>query len=592
MSDKAVNPAWTTQSSQDDQVATNQSWNDFVLDFWDIGNDRDSVAEETHVTSSLLEEDQSDEELNFDLNFGTDDEKEPEEKVEEPEEKVEEPKEKVEESEEKVEESEEKVEEQNSFFIREDGAYANDTWQWSWNAVFEQPESSSNSEMGFDIGLEAQKLPDIDDLMSRSPVDLSEKLNDVSDYQEHNLWNIEIQLNETETPPNESEIWNEVNLENVFSEVVQEPIQEEVVQEPIQEEIVQEPVTNEFLLDLPQSESETQSVEQISLSQTIENNEEVQQPQQLQIDEKIVPINSSEADVQEEKSPVNFDEQVQATLSLDQILDSELLSTSQIFDNPVTETKNNTEPMASWSRKIVALAVWIGIFVLLWFVAVLAFPLGSSDRKLWDVVDTDIVNVESWHFAPDTLDIDNSVDFPDPDVEENNTWINDISDNVNNDSWWVLSVVEFPEAFDDSWEEVDNEPMPYIGEENNYTDIINEEGEESPISIEDIQSTISSFKSQAEIYYSYGQEMLDKKLIKYSSHMIHLCDIYEQKISTWEWIDQETFSKFKSDISWVISNINAHNEWWDASPQVVWNALNNNDDFEEKEEYRDYIYSR
>ena len=72
MPDESTNPAWTVQTSQNDQTATNQSWNDFVLDFWDLGDNDSVTTEEVQVDSSLVEEEKADDGLGFDIDLESD----------------------------------------------------------------------------------------------------------------------------------------------------------------------------------------------------------------------------------------------------------------------------------------------------------------------------------------------------------------------------------------------------------------------------------------------------------------------------------------------------------------------------------------
>lgn len=121
---------------------------------------------------------------------------------------------------------------------------------------------------------------------------------------------------------------------------------------------------NEFLLDAPQIEPEAQKVEESAQTENVENNVEVQQPEQPQADERSEVVNNAVAEMNEpnvsapeinisapvelsnvsssqrEATPSESENQVQSTLSLDQILDSELLSNPQYTDNSKASPEN------------------------------------------------------------------------------------------------------------------------------------------------------------------------------------------------------------------------------------------------------------
>ena len=119
---------------------------------------------------------------------------------------------------------------------------------------------------------------------------------------------------------------------------------------------------NEFLLDVPQSESETQDMEQASQLETPENNLETTLQEQPQVDERSEMVNNAVSEMNENAAPeINLsapvelnddsgnqvestiaqpENQVQSTLSLDQILDTELSSNPQYSDNSKASPQN------------------------------------------------------------------------------------------------------------------------------------------------------------------------------------------------------------------------------------------------------------
>lgn len=306
------------------------------------------------------------------------------------------------------------------------------------------------------------------------------------------------------------------------------------------------------------------------------------------------------------EAPNNVPEvgQMQPTLSLDQILDSELSSNPQYSNNSIASPENIT---ASSKSKVGILFAWVGLFVVVGLVVVLAFPSLLPNRNSWDNIDE--WDIDTWHFVADTgLNIPDpditEPDFPDPDVNDPNQF----SDNNTTwyegqvSIWWTTtqSIVEFPDPYGWMTQEEretgltdDPDPVPYIwGTE----DIIVEEDPEEyeKLLTNDILSSISSFKSQAEWYYSYGQEHSDRKIIKYASQIINACDNYESQVAAWEWISQEFFSEFEDRMLEIINKIDDYNNWWAESPQIIQNTTTNENDnnLSEKDELKEYLYSR
>ena len=296
--------------------------------------------------------------------------------------------------------------------------------------------------------------------------------------------------------------------------------------------------------------------------------------------------------------------QVQSTLSLDQILDSELSSNPQYSNNSVA-IPENAGSKKSKSNKLGLIFAW-GLFVAAGIVAVLAFPSllpnlnpGGTDGS-WG-----IVTIEDHWTAQDTgLEIQEpeftNPDFPEP--EEPDTYTTWDNPGVTSLEWTtVRSTVEFPDPYgwmdDNEWIDGlnnDPEPTPYIWSSD---DIVYDEDPEEyeQILINDIKSSISSFKSDAEWYYSYGQEHSDRRIIKYASQIIHACDTYESQISAWEWISQEALSEFESKVLDIFNKIDNYNNWWEGSTPVIQNNTTQNKDdngSSEKDEMREYIYSR
>lgn len=285
--------------------------------------------------------------------------------------------------------------------------------------------------------------------------------------------------------------------------------------------------------------------------------------------------------------------QVQSTLSLDQILDTELLSNPNLKDNSTAIPVNTVSTWGFFSnKKVVWVLAWVGIFLLATFVVVLAFPSGDGSRKPNEVVTVntgvfpDIPNPDETHWTPEEPEINvsgqdtssgSSVNPQDP------SWL----------TWdrWTPSGVFFPAVEDPESSSIVLEPEPYIfvPEETSWG-----QTEETPVieevSIDKIRADIFSFKSQAEIYYSAGQDTSDKQLMKYATQMKYLCENYQEKLDSWEWIDYESYSTFRESVTKIISKINTYMGWWDDL--VVIQNLEDTSYFEGKEELLNYIQNR
>ena len=102
-------------------------------------------------------------------------------------------------------------------------------------------------------------------------------------------------------------------------------------------------------------------------------------------------------------------------------------------------------------------------------------------------------------------------------------------------------------------------------------------------------SAISDFKSQADIYYSQWDEMQDKKLIKYSLQMIALCNNYQEQVENGEWLDEASFSLFKSKWEVLLDKMEKYLIWEDYNE--YFQNVNGGNNFNE-EELRNYINER
>lgn len=407
------------------------------------------------------------------------------------------------------------------------------------------------------------------------------------------------------------------------SQLVSQPT-EQIVSETLEQDISanQENIetSNWFSLDFTESNTNSDSNIQEPINQDIPQEDQITtlptESGDLSTEINNEPTTSNTTDNEINftlwwEEPNNHPEvvQVQSTLSLDQILDSELSSNPQYSNNSVA-IPENTVGKKSKSNKLGLIFAW-GLFVTAGIVAVLAFPslLSTSNpweiNSSWDVVaiedhwiatDTEVEILESESNNPDFVELE----FPEADSHDNSTILD--NSGVTSPGWTTtISTVEFPDPYgwmdDNEWISGlnnDPEPTPYIWSSD---DIVYDEDPEEyeQILINDIKASISSFKSSAEWYYSYGQEHSDRKIIKYASQIIHACDTYESQISAWEWINQEALSEFESRMLDIFNKIDNYNNWWEESTQVIQNNTTQNKDDNnstEKDELREYIYSR
>ena len=237
------------------------------------------------------------------------------------------------------------------------------------------------------------------------------QLKDIPENSESNLMSEDVPVDSTEAWSQDvleddsildldsEEITFESNQEESDSEPVLENIVPEATLEPNSQELESEPVvsveSNEFLLDIPQVEPNTQNIQGNSQQKTVENTEVTQAEAQTQTDTTIDMINNTISQINEqnvevpeinistpvelsdmsssqrESNPTETDGQIQSTLSLDQILDSELLSNPQYADNSKAAPQNL---LASWWRSKAWMLIGVGVTVLGCCVAFLAFP--------------------------------------------------------------------------------------------------------------------------------------------------------------------------------------------------------------------------
>lgn len=248
---------------------------------------------------------------------------------------------------------------------------------------------------------------------------------------------------------------------------------------------------------------------------------------------------------------------VKPTLSLDQILDSELNNNPEYSDNSKSVPTNvSTKKWLFANNKAVWIVAWILLFLLAWFVAVLAFPNKNTERKVWDVVE--YTEDQTGDVEHDSADSQNLLEEIVGGMEED--------DSTSNGRTSIIQ--EFPEVEGEDSFDLDQydlemnswEPEPYVcnwsecGGELDEMDLKN-------VTTEKVESIILNLKSEAEQYYTLWDESQDKKLVKYASQLIYLCDSYKEQIGDDEEIDNESFEDFKTNAESILSKISKYTGW-------------------------------
>ena len=295
-------------------------------------------------------------------------------------------------------------------------------------------------------------------------------------------------------------------------------------------------------------------------------------------------VDNTEMTPVEEVKDDNWSEEIQSTLSLDEILDSELLSSEQITQTVASDTVKS-------SNKMVAVVAWIWLCIMAGFVYFLAFP-NSNSKILEQIIpssNNDLVAMNEWESVHWSGDIWDNVEDSAAEDQTSNQPSDDLIfpsadegeiDNIQQEELSLdeqfpeaeFSEMEFPEADMDAnfpnpvldmWSiedpVEDEEPSLYVQDDNEFLDVA-WQNDDKVFSYDEIELEILSFKSQAEQYYSYGQEVLDRFVIKYASQMLYLCDQYLEAVSKWEKLDWESLEEFKWEITSLIIKIDAYNE--------------------------------
>jgi len=425
------------------------------------------------------------------------------------------------------------------------------------------------------------KQPEIWDLLWKSPVDFSKVLSDGIE----NNQNINLDDNGSIVKNQESDTWNFENLnqwvENLQSNIAENPDftmdyskSNQEVQSPEFENNgsvpIEDPSKNQGdsqNFQISENEDMNQNISRVnnwvtfpseennSLGGQLNNNQNSQMQENVdKINEVIYPQNTRELS----NRPVNNEgtQEITSTLSLDQILDSELNSNPQFTDNSQAVAKNVQK--SSWllaNKKMIWIISWILIFLLAWFVFVMAFPSKSFNRKIGDVAINTQDEIEeihnSWSDDLNNQDLTEEYEVSDTESEKQLDETTDTTLEEGNKTAWS-SVQVFPDAEIDEWDEILDENTPTDIEP--YICIGNDCEKESNITsntmtIEEKKSVISDFKSYAQEYYNLWDETQDKKLVRYAAQIMYLCDNYQEQLENWEWNNQESFENFESKVS-------------------------------------------
>jgi len=272
---------------------------------------------------------------------------------------------------------------------------------------------------------------------------------------------------------------------------------------------------------------------------------------------------------------------ITSTLSLDQILDSELQSNPQFADNSKSIPKNIQKESSFWSGKKVSIFAWLWVCLLLWIVVVLAFPSTSSERKSGDIVETQ----DSWYSWEEVLPTEYVPEFIE-EAEQEEVWseTQDPWTSWKTEGHWSWPSFEVVDEYEeDSYSEW--KIKPYTPTELESEDATKKE--KQSLSMADIQPKISSLKSKGESYKNIGEKESNEKVVKYALYILRLCEEYEMQIDAGEWLDKESFSEFEEKVNNLISKIENNLGWPDEVETVYTQATLNND--EEKEEIRAYL---
>ena len=320
--------------------------------------------------------------------------------------------------------------------------------------------------------------------------------------------------------------------------------------------------------------------------------------------------------INDEKDQQTESIEMKSTLSLDEIMDSELQSGKFSNDNQKISQKvpSVTSGNDGKGRRILVVVAWIWMFLMAWVAAYLAFPdLLSTISDKWAVdVSEDQHSVaqvpEEYTSVVSDTDLGVDIDWGDENLGDDLIDLDDLQKNPGlgdgskvalefPDLWWDdgdidnFDGISWDSDVDDLWSD-DSEPIPNDWYDDG--DLYPSDGEQEPeilVTIDEINNTIDSYREQGDWYYSYAQENSDNRVYKYATKVLSLCDEYENRISNWEWVDAQSYDSFKAETSAILGKLQgiANN----SEIQVI-ETGNMPDDYDEEKqaERRDIVMKR
>ena len=444
--------------------------------------------------------------------------------------------------------------------------------------------SQDNGENNIEDSNESMKQPEISDLLWDKPIDFS--ANDSADSNNNTEWNV------SEINSSANNLDDSSNDENLSAQVEDTPLNT-TEETKVESELSQPTTDSENKNVLLEDSTENTQVEQNTTELNVQDNK----PENVEENTNPIGRTPDMVNNSQQNPEINTDNapagvEIKQTLSLDEILDSELTNNPQFSDKSKAVPNNVPTHSGLFGNKM-AIFAWIWLFVLIWFVAFLAFPSGNSERKPGDIAEYtwDIVDMNDSHsVSPDlTGEIDNPTQW---DGQE--TWNKANTGEVHG----VPTSIIFPDAWNEwyMWDELGTwdvwgetpeiQPFTWSAGE----DITEITPEIVKISAEEAESKISSFKLQGEQYYTLGEQLQDKQMMKFARQVIYLCDNYQAKIGSWEWLDQDSFTEFKTNVNSIISNMQDIAGWSDDAEEFIQSNFREEYDFTGKDGVKDFIY--
>lgn len=402
------------------------------------------------------------------------------------------------------------------------------------------------------------------DFSEDSQVDFTTEVDDFSNNDANqdsmNLNNPDLPEEDNTTTEQEAPISNELSEENKVDDG------DSLREDNLNEKNLNEKNLSENSMNNVETSPETEPVTNKETTENIAPESDTLKAQADQVNEV---SNEKAMQMQQNENPSESTKPIQvgSTLSLDEILDSELHSNPQYSDHSTAVPKNVP---AHSNKKTIAIVLWM--FILTWCVVVMAFPWlipsNIMDRKPWDVV------VSTWSEEPEPENPGELVELPEnpdePEVwedypigEEEKTGEQETPSQQHG----TTTIIEIPDdtvdtVWEDTWESEWEDAKVYTGD----FKPVDTDSEVKEVPIGTIREKISSYR---EIEWKYS-EILEKqqnaKAKKFTAYLKHLCDTYEAQIEAWEWLDSESLDSFVSESEFAISRIKS--ALWDTDDEV------------------------